>query len=462
MFSWQVVSTIFMFNHNDYWFVKAYIGLYLLSPALNMFVKNLTQTQFKTILILLLSFQTIYGWIDINGVDWIAGGYSAYSFMILYLLARYVRKYMADKISFSFIKLFFSYLLIGLFQAIVGYLLTSFGYSVSGRLFTYTNPIVIIQSLLLVLAFSKLNFKSRIVNILSTSCLAIYLFHGNELILRPIYGKMIADWFFQLSFIPSFSTYNRGELLKRLYQSLVAQQYKNFEWLIVDDGSTDYTEEIVSNIEESMSTSKFVFPIIYYKQKNGGKHRAINKGVSLATGELFFIVDSDDMLPSKSLSYIVEEYAKIRGDQTFAGICGLDADSEGRIIGSGLQEEVIEESSIIVRYKVGVTGDMKEVFRTDILRQFPFPEFPNERFVPEILVWNRIAKLFKLRYFNKVIYTVEYQPDGLTKAITVIRRNSPRATCQCYKEMLMLDIPLKYKLRALLNYLRFRQRLFKI
>lgn len=229
MFSWQVVSTIFMFNHNDYWFVKAYIGLYLLSPALNMFVKNLTQTQFKTILILLLSFQTIYGWIDLNGVDWIAGGYSAYSFMILYLLARYVRKYMADKISFSFIKLFFSYLLIGLFQAIVGYLLTSFGYSVSGRLFTYTNPIVIIQSLLLVLAFSKLNFKSRIVNILSTSCLAIYLFHGNELILRPIYGKMIADWFFQLSF-PLFCCYTFFIIMFFYIFAIVIDRIRIFLW----------------------------------------------------------------------------------------------------------------------------------------------------------------------------------------------------------------------------------------
>ena len=137
-------------------------------------------------------------------------------------------------------------------------------------------------------------------------------------------------------------TYNRGHLLKRLYQSFCKQKYKDFEWVIVDDGSTDATENVVSSLVLEHNNVQDGFPIRYFKKVNGGKHTAINTGVKYAEGELFFIADSDDLLPEDSLLIVYEEWSKIKHDESFLGICGIDADMNGKIIGSGLPKDYID------------------------------------------------------------------------------------------------------------------------
>lgn len=252
-------------------------------------------------------------------------------------------------------------------------------------------------------------------------------------------------------FTPS---YNRAHLLPRLFDSLLRQSYTDFEWIVVDDGSIDDTESVMKGIiEQSDSLS---FSIKYIKQNNGGKHRAVNRGVEEARGELFFIADSDDILLPDSLRIVHDEYETIKNNHYFAGVCGLDVDFDNHVIGSGLPKAIIDSNAFDIRYKYHVLGDLKEVFRTEVLKEFPFPDYTGERFCPEALVWNRIARKYQLRYINKPIYMVEYQEGGLTDNITKIRHESPKATCMCYKEMLMLPIPLKYRVKALLNYLRFR------
>ena len=134
----------------------------------------------------------------------------------------------------------------------------------------------------------------------------------------------------------------------------------------------------------------------------------------------------------------------------------MDAFFDGRIVGTGLPEEVIDSTSVDIRYKYHVEGDLKEVFRTSVLREFPFPEIDGEKFCPEALVWNRIASRYRLRYINKVIYQVEYQPEGLTSRIVTIRMRSPKASMMCYAEMARLTIPYVDRLKAAVNYWRFR------
>lgn len=247
------------------------------------------------------------------------------------------------------------------------------------------------------------------------------------------------------------STYNRAHLLQRLFESLCKQTFNNFEWLIVDDGSKDNTEEIV----KSQFINRY-FPIRYFRQNNGGKHRAVNWGVKKARGELFFIADSDDILPPDAIETVARQYDAIKNDKSFAGVAGLDGSFGGKVIGSGLSKDVIDDTSINLRCKLGVTGDMKEVFRTDVLRKFPFPEIEGEKFCPEILVWNRIATKYKLRFFNQIIYLAEYQEDGITSGIVKARMNSPIASMMTYAEMTRYDIPLKQKIKAAINYWRFR------
>ena len=248
-------------------------------------------------------------------------------------------------------------------------------------------------------------------------------------------------------------TYNRERLLSRLYESLRKQTFKDFEWVVVDDGSIDETR----NLSLSLSNSKGAFfPIRYFYQENGGKHRAINRGVKESNGELFFIVDSDDILPPDALQNVAEQYDGIKEDKRFAGVCGLDGNFQGKVIGSGLPAEILDDSSIAIRFKYGVTGDMKEVFRTEVLREFPFPEIEGEKFCPEMLVWNRIASKYKLRYFNRIIYSVEYQEDGITSNIIKARMHSPVASMTAYVEMINYDVPILVKVKSAINYWRFR------
>ena len=246
-------------------------------------------------------------------------------------------------------------------------------------------------------------------------------------------------------------TYNRASLLINLYQSLIKQDFGDFEWVIVDDGSVDATTDIVDQFIQERQ-----IVITYIKQANGGKHRALNRGVKEAKGELVLIVDSDDSLPINSLSIIYSHYLDIKDNSSIGGVCGLMAHHDGTIIGERKICSSMNLSSIEMRYKYGFVGDVCEVFKTDVLREFPFPEIENEKFCPEALVWNRIATKYKLHYFNEVIYYRDYLDDGLTSKIVRIRMNSPIASMMCYAELNQLDIPFKDKIKAAVNYWRFR------
>lgn len=281
----------------------------------------------------------------------------------------------------------------------------------------------------------------------------------------------MTNFFANKSFITIFTpTYNRASLLPRLFDSLKRQTIFDFEWLIVDDGSSDETDRVVQNL---CSLSFVPFRIRYYKKENGGKHTAINYGVNRALGELFFIADSDDILPPDALQTVLTVWNEVRANSRYAGICGLDGKmDDGSIIGSGISgssksDEMsltnnrklryVDGTNIEVRFGMGVSGDMKEVFKTSILKEFPFPEIPNENFCPEVLVWNRIGIKYKLRYINCVIYLVEYQKEGITSSITKTRMNNPIATMMTYQEMTQYDIPMKWKIKAAINYWRFKE-----
>lgn len=248
-------------------------------------------------------------------------------------------------------------------------------------------------------------------------------------------------------------TYNRAAYLLKVFESLLQQTFKDFEWVIVDDGSIDDTSVIIDNLQ--LTNDKF-FPIRYFYQENGGKHRAINRGVKEAKGELFLILDSDDILPPNSLERIDFYYQQIKDNNSFGGVCGYMAHHDGTVIGKGCDIDVLDTSSIDLRYKYHVEGDMLEVFRTSVLKEIPFPEISKEKFVPEALVWNRIARKYKLRVFHEVVYFRDYLEGGLTDKIVKIRMNSPIASMMTYAEMTEFNIPFFAKVKAAINYWRFR------
>jgi len=244
-------------------------------------------------------------------------------------------------------------------------------------------------------------------------------------------------------------TYNRSETLPLLYNSLISQSFQGFEWLIVDDGSTDATEMLVHNwIEEKKIL------IRYYKQKNGGKHRAINKGVDLAHKELFFIVDSDDFLPSSSLEIIVEKSKML--DDKIIGLAGRRQYFNREIVGSCFPKKEFVSDSVERIYLYSIKGDLAEVYKTAILRKYKFPDFKGELFCAEGLIWNRIAAEYKLLFFDTPIYFCEYIEGGLSANSIKNRRKSPTYAMQLYSELVQdKRIPLWLKMRTYINFWRF-------
>lgn len=246
-------------------------------------------------------------------------------------------------------------------------------------------------------------------------------------------------------------TYNRAYILPKLYESLKKQICNDFEWLIVDDGSTDETEKIVRGwlTEET-------FPIRYIKQLNGGKHAAINRGVLETKSELFFIVDSDDQLTPDAIAIIKQKYQEVRDDDTVAGIIGMRIYPDGKRIGgeASFEDTICTRSDF--RYKKKINGDLAEVYKTDILRKYPFPIIEGEKFCPESVVWLKIAKKYKLLFVNKGIYVCEYLADGLTHHVDQIRIKSPHLAVINYVLEYGCDTLLKNKIKDAINYWRFR------
>lgn len=215
-------------------------------------------------------------------------------------------------------------------------------------------------------------------------------------------------------------TYNRHDTLCTLYESLLRQSIYDFEWLIVDDGSTDNTKELI----ESFIASSNPFKIRYMHQENGGKHRAINTGVKYARGSLFFIVDSDDYLIDTAIEKILSWTKELSPDQQWAGVSGSKGISTTVRIGGALKGIQFIDAKNIERKKYNLTGDRAEVYYTHILKEYPFPVFENEKFITEEVVWNRIAlDGYQVRWFNEIIYICEYREDGLTNDKMKFERN---------------------------------------
>ena len=207
-------------------------------------------------------------------------------------------------------------------------------------------------------------------------------------------------------------TYNRAHLLPRLFQTLKMQTVQDFEWIIVDDASNDDTETVVQQFREEITH----FPIRYYKQNRGGKHRAINLAVELAAGDYFFIVDSDDWLPENAIELIIGWLQEIQGVPSLCGVAGQKALADGKPVGSSFPGKEYVDASSLERKKLHIEGDKAEVFNTEVLRNHPFPEFDGEFFVTEAVCWNAIAADgYKLRWHQEPIYYCEYLEDGLTK-----------------------------------------------
>ena len=239
------------------------------------------------------------------------------------------------------------------------------------------------------------------------------------------------------------ATYNRANLLPDLYHSLCRQSEQRFDWIIIDDGSTDDTKELV----QQWMSEPHDFHIEYYYIPNGGKNRAINYGVKRVKTPFTMIVDSDDYLTDDAISFYHKELTSTINEEKIAGIAGL----RGMDINHPLNMVSYSPDTFIIannleRYKYNLQKDACEVYKTSILLNHPFHVWENEKFVPEEIVWNQLAlEGYSLKWYNKVTCIVRYQEEGLTKASFKLIQKNPMGYAMMYKQRLSLSKKLKDK-----------------
>ena len=218
-------------------------------------------------------------------------------------------------------------------------------------------------------------------------------------------------------------TYNRAYILGDLYHSLQRQTCMDFEWLIVDDGSADDTKALIA----SWQGEENPFPIRYVYQENGGKCRAINRGLKEADGRLFFTVDSDDYLTDDAIEKVIRWDGELPRDGHFCGYVGnrgiTPTQTPNRLFPGGYLD-----GTALDRYDQ-VDGERAFVFYTEVHRKYLYPEFPGEKFLTEAVTWDLMAHDgYKMRFYNDIIWIWEYKDDGLTRAGYRVFLENPQGT----------------------------------
>lgn len=231
-------------------------------------------------------------------------------------------------------------------------------------------------------------------------------------------------------------TYNRAHLLPQLFASLQKQKLKNFEWLIVDDGSEDNTKEVVTLFQQESS-----FRIRYFYQKNQGKHIATNTGVQNTSTELFLTVDSDDELMENAEEIITSFLPSFLKNDKIAAICFPHFSSLENTTKTTkkipFNEKILD--SVQLENDYAITGEFNYLFKTEIIKFYPYPQFEDEKFIKESVVYNRIGLIYKNLYVKQSIVKGEYLQGGLSSNFRRLLEQSPNGAALSYLELVNSD-----------------------
>lgn len=240
--------------------------------------------------------------------------------------------------------------------------------------------------------------------------------------------------------------YNRAHTITRTYESLCRQTCKDFEWLVIDDGSTDNTCRLVEKwIEED------IIPIRYIYQHNQGMHGAHNTAYKNIETELNTCIDSDDYMPDDAVEKICS-FWKEHGSDRYAGIIGLDITENGKVIGSSFPKG-LKETALGDFYLRGGSGDKKLVYRTSVIRQYPeYPIFEGERYVGLAYKYMLIDQEYTLLTLNAPLVVVEYQGDG--SSVNMYRQywNNPKGFAFFRKTEMVTTKSLKRRFMVCIHY----------
>ena len=244
-------------------------------------------------------------------------------------------------------------------------------------------------------------------------------------------------------FTPAF---NRAHTIWRTYQSLCRQTCKDFIWMVIDDGSTDNTAELVLKWKENSE-----FEIIYIYQQNQGMHGAHNTAYQNITTELNVCIDSDDYMPDGAIE-LITNFWRNNGSEKYAGIIGLDVDLNQQIIGTEFPNN-LKETTLTDFYANGGKGDKKLVYRTEVIKKYPeYPIFDNEKYVGLAYKYMLIDQNYTLLTINKPLVVVEYQQDGSSNNMLHQYWNNPKGFAFYRKTEMVLAPTLKRRFMSCIHY----------
>lgn len=243
-------------------------------------------------------------------------------------------------------------------------------------------------------------------------------------------------------------TYNRADKLNKVYNSLVKQDCIDFEWLIIDDGSSDNTEEVVNSF-----ISEAPFIIRYFKKTNGGKHTAHNMALELASGKYFMCLDSDDYLADNILKELSMSLCKLSFSE---GLIAYKSDIDGRLLSSEFPENIELVTTFELTSKYNCRGEFVLIYPTEILGLYPFPVYDNERFITECVLYDRLDAVCKMQFLRKTLMICEYQVDGYSQNLNKIMKENPMGYCMYFMQRIDLQDDLIKKLIYAAKYWSFR------
>lgn len=242
-------------------------------------------------------------------------------------------------------------------------------------------------------------------------------------------------------------TYNRAKELNSLYKSLLNQSVEYFDWLIIDDGSVDNTKEVIQDFIKDKKLN-----ITYLKKENGGKHTALNIAIRVVNTELFFIVDSDDLLTHDAIETILSDWNN-HCNKNICGIGYLRGDKKGNVIGDKYPSDNIIDNFIHLRYNKSISGDKAEVWVTKSLKRYCFPEFDGEHFISESVLWIKVSRNKDMLFRNKIIYITEYLAGGLSDTGRALRFKCPNGMIYGSLETMSKEFSFKIRYKQALLYI---------
>jgi len=242
-------------------------------------------------------------------------------------------------------------------------------------------------------------------------------------------------------------TYNRAYCLHICYESLKSQTNNEFVWLIIDDGSSDNTQELVNQWKKEGTVE-----IRYIKQENQGMHGAHNTAYEHIDTELNVCIDSDDYMPDDAVEKILSFWRKNGNDQV-SGMIGLDAFKNGDVIGTRMPENINQSTLFDLYNKFGVTGDKKLVYRSELTKKYPYPIFENEKYVGLAYKYHKLDENYPMLLMDEVLCIVEYLPDGSSLNMLRQYRVNPEGFAFYRKELMKLPFGnMKFKFRQAIHY----------